>query len=111
MKQTYYDKWNKVLINNDDKRRKIMDDVVKLIKKKLPDDIIYICNHYYGIVEYHNHEVPAMAHRKDFKILGKKSLKPIYDEFTTNEFGYTNFLFCCKVFDMIAREIDALKFK
>ena len=110
-KQTYFHKWYKVLTDNEDKSRKIMDDVVKHIKEKLPIKVIHIGNYYYGIVEYCGHEVPAMAHDRDFKRFGQKSLKPIYDELCTNEFGFTNFLDCCRLFDLITREIDALKFK
>ena len=82
-KQTYYDKWHKVILANENKIRKIMDEVVTLINEKLPIKVIFIGNHYFGIIEYNNHEVPAMAHKLDFEKFGRKALKPIYDEFGT----------------------------
>ena len=88
--------------NNEMKRfkDKTMEGIVGLIKVK-GDKPIYIGNMIYYHMMHNGKEVPCYGYRFDTSVV----FHPIYDEDNTLEFGWHDFEECCRIFDVIHKEL------
>ena len=90
--------------NNEMKRfkDKAMEGIVGLIKVK-GDKPIYIGNMIYYHMMHNGKEVPCYCYRCNYT--SPKDFRPIYDEDNTLEFGWHDFEECCRIFDVIHKEL------
>ena len=79
---------------------KAMEGIVGLFKVK-GDKPIYIGNMIYYHMMHNGKEVPCYGYRFDTSVV----FHPIYDEDNTLEFGWHDFEECCRIFDVIHKEL------
>lgn len=65
---------------------------------------ITIGNMVYWITTLDGEDVPAYCYLSDFQKGG--GFLPIYDEYNTGEFGWSDFSECCRIFDVIYNAIQ-----
>ena len=84
-------------------KKMIMDNVVMWIKAVHAKPIT-IGNMVYWITSLDGEDVPAYCYLSDFQKGG--GFLPIYDEYNTGEFGWSDFSECCRIFDVIYNAIQ-----
>lgn len=94
-----YREYNEIIKRVDNFKISTINSVVNNIKT-IAAKPIHIGNHWFYYVSHNGKDVPAYCHFRDYNENNSKFL-PIYDEDNTGEFGWSDFMECCRIFDLI----------
>ena len=93
------DQYSGILKTADEFKANAMGSVVNNIKT-IATKPVQIGNHWFYYVNHNGKDVPAYCHMNDYNESNPKFL-PIYNEDNTGEFGWSDFMECCRIFDLI----------
>lgn len=104
---TYLEEYQKELKSNKAFKERVMADVVSAIKSIATYGPLHIGNMVYYYIKHNGRDVPAYCYEAQYRN-GCKFM-PIYDEDCTCEFGWSAFVDCCRIFDVIKRQVAIVK--
>jgi len=84
-------------------KQQILNKVVKAIKKY--GEPIHIGNMVYYYTRFNGKDVPAYCYIHEY-VKGLNVFSPIYDKNNTCLFGWSDFMECCRIFDVIEKNIS-----
>lgn len=98
----HLEEYRKRMADIADFRSRVVSSVASQIRTLCKEPIV-IGNMVYYYMTYKGKEVPAYCYLGEYRNGG--SFNPIYDEDDTQEFGWSNFEDCCRIFDMIEKTL------
>lgn len=101
--ENYSETFAKATNNLNDTKKAIMDSIVNLFKTIQLKPLV-IGNMVYFYTKENGEDVPSYNYLIDYKRDGK--FYPIYDRYENHYFGWIDFSSCCKIFDVIRKEIE-----
>ena len=85
-------------------KQSVLSQMVAAIKIISVDPYI-LGNMVYSVcTDEHGNEVPAYCYKNDY-LKGSYKFLPIYDAENSGEYGWSDFAACCRIFDVIYRNL------
>lgn len=103
--ETMKERYKRMLTSFEAQKRSLMDIIVTELKV-IALYPLTIGNMVYWVTEYNGEVVPAYCYLTDYKGDGTDKFYPIYNDGQSEEdFGWTDFTECCRIFDVIREKL------